>query len=228
MEGSSAMLQRVLCSKALAAAVLTTCLAAVPEIGRAQTTTYTGEAVVASVTVLGLKTTLSDTGALPSSGGSLSTQLANVNLPGVLGAQLLTASTTGGATMTNSQASVANVSLTAAGVSITASVLTSNASAQACGTSSPSVNGGSTIADLRVNGQSITVTGAPNQTIPLLVGSLVINEQVSSVSMSGSGASADILVNALHLKVLSLADVTISSSHAGVSCGGNTCRPPLF
>lgn len=222
------MSQRVVCSKALAMAVLTTCLAAVPEIGKAQTITYTGRGVVASVSALGIKTTLSDTGSLPSTGGSQSAQLASVHLPGILSAQMLTASTTAGSTLSNSQASVANVSLTAAGISITASLLTSSASAQACGTSVPSVNGGSTIADLTVNGQPITVTGAPNQTIPLLVGSLVINEQVSLVSMAGSGATADLLVNALHLKVLGLADVTIASSHAGVSCGGDPCKPVVF
>ena len=219
------MLRSVTSSKVLAAALLPLCLAAWPDIGNAQTTTYTGEALGASVNVLGIKTAISDTGPLPSSGGSLSTQLASVNLPGVLALHLLTATTTGGLYRTSSQASVANVSVTAAGIGISASVLTSNATAQACGSSSPSVAGGSNIADLVVNGQSITITGAPNQTVPLLIGSLIINEQISSVISSSSGASSDMLVNALHLKVAGIADIVISSSHAGVSCAGSQCNP---
>ncbi|HEV3202577.1 MAG TPA: choice-of-anchor P family protein [Bryobacteraceae bacterium] len=216
-------LRHVIGSKVLAAALLPVCLAAWPGIGNAQTPTYTGEALGASVNVLGIRATISDTGPLPGSGGSLSAQLASANVPGVLALSLLTASTTGGSDRTSSQASVANVNVTAVGIGITASVLTSNATAQACGSSGPSVTGGSTIANLVVNGQSITVTGAPNQTVPLLIGSLIINEQISSVTNSSSGASADIVVNALHLKVAGLADVVISSSHAGVSCGGSSC-----
>jgi hypothetical protein len=217
------MIRRVICSTAFTAAFLLACLAEWPATVHAQTVTYTGEAFGASVNALGIKTTISDTGALPSSGGSLSTQLASINLPGLLDLNLLTASTTGASNVTSSQASVTNVSVTAAGIGISASVLTSNASAQACGSTNPSVNGGSTIANLVVNGQPITVTGAPNQTVPLLIGSLIINEQLSSVNSSYSGSSADILVNALHLKVLGLADVVVSSSHAGVSCG----PPPI-
>jgi hypothetical protein len=167
---------------------------------------------------LGLKAAISDTGPLPGSGGSQSAQLASIDLPNLLDLSLLTASTTGGSDQTSSQASVADVSVTAAGVSIRASVLASNATAQACGSYTPAVAGGSTIANLVVNGLSVTVTGAPNQTVPLLVGSLVINEQISSVSMGFFSSSADMLVNALHLRVLGLADVVISSSHAGVSC----------
>jgi hypothetical protein len=111
--------------------------------------------------------------------------------------------------------------ITAAGIVITANVLTSNANAQAC-FNTPSVNGNSTIVGLTVNGQSITVSGQPNQTLPLLVGSLIINEQTSSVTNSGTGTSAEMVVNALHLKAGALADVVVSSSRAGV-CSGTGC-----
>ena len=218
------ILRRLLGSKAVVAVLLPVCLALLPSIGNAQqVTTYSGEAVVASVNALGIKTAISDTGQLPANGGSLSTQLAGIDLPFLLNLHLLTASTTGGSFRTSSQASVANVNLTAAGIGVSASVLTSNATAQSCGGNTPSVAGGSTIADLRVNGQSITVTGAPNQTVPLLVGSLVINEQISSVNNSPDGGSAAIVVNALHLKVAGIADVVISSSRAGVSCSQPNC-----
>jgi hypothetical protein len=46
----------------------------------------------------------------------------------------------------------------------------------------------------------------------------VINEQVSTVSNSPSDASATMLVNALHLRVIGVADVAISSSMAGIAC----------
>ncbi len=58
------------------------------------------------------------------------------------------------------------------------------------------------------------MTGQPNQVIPLLVGSLIINEQISQESDSG----AEMIVNALHLQVLGLADVIISGTQAGVQC----------
>ncbi len=71
-----------------------------------------------------------------------------------------------------------------------------------------------------MNGLSVRVTGAPNQTIPLIVGSLVINEQISSVNVGNGTNSASMLVNALHLRVLGIADVAISSSQAGMTCSG--------
>lgn len=210
-------------SKVLLVAFLPVCLAAPGGSACQANTTYSGEAFGASVNVLGLRTTLSSTGPLPAGGGSLSAQLASVDLPHLVQLGLLTESTTGGSFRTSSQASVANVSLNVAGIGIAASVLTSNATAQACGGNNPAVAGGSNIADLVVNGQSITVTGAPNQTIPLIVGSLVINEQISSVTSSSCGGSASMVVNALHLKVAGIADVVIASSQAGVSCA----PPPL-
>jgi hypothetical protein len=205
-------------SRMLAPAFLAGCLLSQPRDGMAQQITYSGEALVASVDVLGvINTSLSDTGPLPASGGSLSTQLANLDLPGLLTLQLLSASTNGENNQTNSQASVVNVTLNAAGVYIQASVLTSNAVAF-CSSSNATVSGTSNIAALTVNGRSIKITGSPNQTIPLLVGSLIINEQISSVVNAVNFSSADMLVNALHLKVNGLANVVISSSHAGVSC----------
>jgi len=208
--------------------MLPICLAAMPAIGSAQNDipNYTGRAIGASVNALSIKTTISDTGQLQSP-GTLSTQLATLNLPPILSTGLLTASTTAGSDRTASQASVANVNLSVLGIGISASVLTSNATAQACGGVTPAVSGGSTIVDLKVNGLSVNVTGAPNQTVPLLIGTLIINEQKSSVSSDPSGASAGLIVNALHLKVSGLADVVVASAQASVLCGG-MCGPPVF
>jgi hypothetical protein len=203
-------------------ALVAACLIALPTIVRAQqpATTYKGEAVVADAKALGIvNVSLEDTGPLPSSGGSLSTELANVDIRGLLDAHFLEASTNGANQQSNAAASVANVTLSVAGVYITASVLTSNATAS-CQPGHASASGTSTIAALTVNGLSITVTGQPNQTVPLVVGSLVINEQLSSITTSPNVSSADMVVNALHLRVNLLADVVISSSHAGMSCTG--------
>ena len=179
----------------------------------AQSTTYSGQAVAVSVDVIGIPLSISDTGPLPSNGGALFDQLASLTVPGIANVELLTATTTGGAGQTNSQASVAKAAVKAAGISITASVLTANANA-ACTANGVSASGNSQIADLRVNGLSVRVTGQPNQVIPLLVGSLIINEQISQESDSG----AEMIVNALHLQVLGLADVIISGTQAGVQC----------
>ncbi len=186
--------------------------------GRAQNVTYSGEAVAVSANVLGvINTTISDTGALPSSGGSLSNQLASLTVPGLLSVGLMTTATEGENGTASSQASVADVNLAVAGIGITASVLDSNATAT-CNPDQAAVSGASLIANLKVNHLAVSVTGAPNQAVPLLVGSLVINEQISSTANSPSGPSGYILVNALHLRVNGLADVVIASSQAGAAC----------
>src|SRR5207302_8714139 len=81
------------------------------------------------------------------------------------------------------------------------------------------VSGSSDIFDLVVTGQAIVVSGAPNQTIPLPIASIIINEQQSSVR----GNTGDITVNALHIVVDGIADVVISSAHADITCGGPVC-----
>jgi hypothetical protein len=196
---------------------------------------YIGDAAAAKANVLGaINATISDTGSLPNTGGSLSAELANANVPGILDLHLLSASTTGQDNNTHSQASVTDVTIHVAGINITASVLASNANASCAGLAT--VNGGSTIAALKVNGVSVNVTGAPNQVIPLIVGSLIINEQLSSVTNNPGSNEADIVVNALHLKVNLLADVVISRSHAGCNSvtficsecvGGVKIEPPV-
>lgn len=65
------------------AACLTVILAFGPVASFAQATTFSGEAVALRASALGLSITLSDTGALPSSGGNLSTSLASVNVLGL-------------------------------------------------------------------------------------------------------------------------------------------------
>ena len=56
---------------------------------------YSGDAYVVGARVLALGLTLEDTGQLPNSGGSLSTQLLDVTVPKLITADLLSADTVG-------------------------------------------------------------------------------------------------------------------------------------
>lgn len=195
----------------------TMCLFVFPQTARAQFT-YVGEAAALKATVLGIiNASISDTGALPSNGGELAVSLLNFRVPPTLDLNLLTANTVGNNGQTNSQAAVTNVTLNVAGIYVTASVLNSNASAT-CYSDHATVSGSSTIVALKVNGLSVQITGKPNQTIPLLIGSLIINEQIGTVTAPPDVITADMVVNALHLRVDLLADVVISNSHAGMVC----------
>src|SRR5713101_6642385 len=193
-------------------------------VGQAQAsrTTFSGQATVVRANVLGINTVISDTGPLPASGGALQTSLLSASVPGLLTADVAHASIIGQADRARSEASVADVSLTAGGNTIAASFLRSSAMA-VCTTGGPAVSGSSEIADLVINGQTIAVSGQPNQTITLPVGGVmvIINEQSNSVN----GNMGSITVNALHVIVPAVlgvagADVVVSSAHADVTCQG--------
>src|SRR6266540_3261124 len=68
-------------------------LAATP--ASAAATSYSGQATAVRASVFGVNVALADTGPLPSSGGSQSASLIGANVPGVVTADLLTASTSG-------------------------------------------------------------------------------------------------------------------------------------
>jgi hypothetical protein len=185
---------------------------------------FSGQATVLRVTTHGITTTtttVSDTGPLPSSGGALQTSLLSISFPGVLTADVAHATTIGQADRARSEASVADVTLTAGGNTIKADLLRSSAMA-VCTTGGPAVSGSSEIAELVINGQTIAVSGQPNQTITLPAGvEVIINEQSSSIS----GNTGTITVNALHVIVPSVGlvpgvDVVVSSAHADVTCQG--------
>jgi hypothetical protein len=195
-------------------------LTAVPQAmagSSGQTTTFSGQATVVRANVLGADVVLSDTGPLPESGGALEASLLEANVPGVLMAEVLHASTVGQNKESNSEASVANFSLTVGGNAIAADFLASRARA-ACAPSGPVTSASSEIAALTVNGQTIAVTTQPNQRVDLVAGGyVIINEQTSS-------RPGDITVNALHVVIPGVADVIVSSAHADVACGSK-CAP---
>ena len=200
--------------------------------GIAQTSStpgFSGRAYVVQATVPPLSPiTVADTGQLSSSGGAQEASLLDVpaislgTFGALNGADVGHATTIGRGNASRSEASVADLSLTAAGNTVAADFLMSEVTARCNGTS-PSVSGRSDLARLVVNGQSIDVSGATNQTIllPLNAGSVVINEQSSSVG----GQSGTMDVNALHVVVNNpalggapLADVIISHAHADITC----------
>lgn len=187
----------------------------------ADPTQYSGQATVVRANVLGIETVLVNAGPLPSEGGAAEDSLLDAAVPGLLTAQVLHASTVGQGNRSESEASVANLTLTAGGNTIQAGFLMARARAE-CQGGNASVSGSSEIANLSVNGQPITVSGEPNQTVDLPNVRIVINEQQVFVD----GNFGDITVNALHVTVFNplggppLADVIISSAHADVMCAG--------
>jgi hypothetical protein len=183
--------------------VVLACVVGWPAAGRAQTAA--GDARAAKTTVFGTTTILSDTGAL--TGGDdarQASQPAGV-VPSVLTADSLHATTIGWPDQAVAEASLAAVGVSIAGNGISAGFVMARAAAVLGGPSA----GATTIEALSINGLPITVTGQPNQTIPILGGRIVINEQ-QPVLPTG------MTVNALHIVIDGVADVVIASATAGI------------
>jgi hypothetical protein len=223
---SARLLAHSLLTRSLAVSLVSVAVAMAPTAANADTTTFSGDAYVAKATLtppLVRPITvgpIADSGPLPSQGGSLENSILTISLPNpVDGSTLLTGdvghtATIGQGDRSRSEASVADVNLSLAGNHIGADFLTARAMAT-CG---PSVSGNSELVNLVIDGQLITVSGQPNQSIPLPAnaGSVVINEQSSTVG----GNSGSIDVNALHVVVTGLADVVIAHAHADINCPG--------
>lgn len=193
-----------------------------------QAQTYSGQAFAGGVTVTAVgqpvvTSNVLDTGALPATGGGPITQssVGLYTLPGgVLTLGDRTVSTSGLGNSSLSSASVNSLDLGALGFSnlVTASAVASQTSATCPG---EALSGSSTIVDLVVDGTPITVTGAPNQTVSVDLGSsrvltVVINEQIVQ--------PRSITVNALHITVAdplglqTTVDVIVASSRSGINC----------
>jgi hypothetical protein len=123
----------------------------------------------------------------------------------VLTAEALHATTIGWPDEAAAEASLAALGVTVAGNGISAGFVMARAAAVLGGASA----GATTIDGLSINGAPITVTGQPNQTIPLLGGRVIINQQQP---LFPSGMT----VNALHIVIDDVADVVIASASAGI------------
>lgn len=188
--------------------------------GGAQTavTTYAGRStgVDATITTINNGTVysnqylLAQTTALPLTGGSYNAQQAPASIGTVLNADSLYAVVTGQGSSTLAQAFASQLSIAAGGHTITASSVQTTASA------SCRLRSGSTqISNLVVNGTTITVTGAANQTVFFPTGGLlIINEQPNSKK----GNTTSSTVTGLHLIVPNKADIKIAVASADIKC----------
>jgi len=193
------------------ASALTAVLCLSPTATFAQNaTTFSGEAVALKANAVGIAVALADTGALPSSGGSLSTSVASANVAGIASADTLSSSTSGSGSSSQSQSTLQDVNLLDGLVAATA--ITSNSSAS-CSNGQASTSGNAQLVGLTVAGQSILVSN-PNLSISLPGGiSVIINQQPSS----SGGTSGSITVNALHVTGPGI-DIVVGSAESDITC----------
>ena len=185
-----------------------------PLAGFAQTaTSYSGEGTALKLTApAGISLVAGDTGALPSSGGNLSTSALSVNVLGLASADALKSTASGSGTTSQATSQAAHVSLL--GGVIAADVVKSNTSAT-CSGSTASTSGTAQIVNLVVAGQSVAVSN-PNLSLTLPAGiSVVVNQQTSSSSGANSGS---ITVNALHVTGPAGLDIVVASSQSDITC----------
>ncbi|MDX1804010.1 MAG: choice-of-anchor P family protein [Alcanivorax sp.] len=201
--------------------------------GSVTTTQYSGSATALNVSLdtalLGhTSVVLSDAGMLDAGGGIQENSLVTVNQSGLVTVQatILGASTVGSGDLAHSQATIVGLHVNVLGLlDISATVLQSNAQMQ-CTADGSVPTGSSVLAGLSINGQSINISGQPNQGINIDgIASIVVNEQITDANA--------ITVNALHVKLLDStlltglvsADVVVSHAVAGILCGDTANCP---
>jgi hypothetical protein len=199
---------------------------AVAFVSAAHGETYGGDATGAQITVPATGTIIrAASGTLSISGGDAEASLLVGDVPGsatggvvALSAGVMHAAIVGIGSLTSAEASMGNVTLTVSGNQITSSFVM--ARSQAGCSPAPSVGGLSSVEQLIINGTAITVTGSPNQTVTLPNGTVVINEQTSSIV----GNNAELTVNALRITTRDtitgqlLADVVLARADAKHGC----------
>jgi hypothetical protein len=160
-------------------------------------------ATVLGVTLPGTTTVLADTGALPrGTTGALQGSSVAGSVPSLLTGDSLHATTIGLPDQAASEASLGSLGISVAGVTISAEFVV----ARALAVTGAGGSGDSEIDGLSINGLSVPVSGAPNQTVPIVGGVVILNEQ-----QTGAGGA---LVNALHVIVDGVADVVVASASA--------------
>jgi len=178
--------------------------------GASAATSFSGQARPLSVSAFGASVNIGNTGALPSSGGSQSASLTNLNVLGLVSVGLLQGTTSGSGSQSTSSASLVTVSIPIIG--LTADVVKSTSTAQCSGTT-PSVSGSSELLNVTLLGLPISAP-MPNVAITLPGGiSVMLNEQTSSVS----GNQGSITVNAIHVTGPGI-DIVVSSAESDITC----------
>jgi hypothetical protein len=190
------------------AAAITAATVGVSTAGAA--TSYSGQARPLSVSAFGAGVDIGNTGALPSSGGSQSAGLVNLNLLGFATVGVLRGETSGSGDNATSSASLVTVSLPIIGLS--ADVVKSTSTATCSGTT-PSVSGSSDLVNVTVLGMPISAP-MPNVSVVLPGGiSVILNEQTSTVN----GNTGSITVNAIHVTGPGI-DIVLSSAESDITC----------
>ena len=172
--------------------------------GDAQTA-VNGQAAAVSATVLGITTSLADSGSVSDPSQPVGTGLSLGSIGGLLSAEGLHAAAMAWTDQVASQASLGNLSMSVAGIGITAAFLGSEALAVAGAAGS----GGSAIEGLSIGGVAVSPTGLPNQVVSLPGLSVILNEQTQT--------AGGIVVNALRVRTLDgLTDIALATSRAGI------------
>jgi hypothetical protein len=170
--------------------------------------TVSGQARVVKASVVGLTGTttsvLSDTGALTDSSDARQASQITGAVTSLLQGGTLHATTIGWPDEVASEASIADLAVTLAGTRIGADFVMSRVRA----VQGSAASGSTGLSGLTINGVPVQVTGAPNQTIAIPGGRVVINEQQTT--------SSGTVVNALHVVVTGVADIVIASASAGI------------
>ena len=181
-------------------AIAACAIALFPTDSRAQNVSGQARAVQATVaSPFGITTSiLADTGTLSGPSDARHASQLTGSIGSLLSAETLHATTIGSPAQAASEASMAGLTLTIAGTTISAGFVQARALAGADGFRTATIQG------LAINGVPIDVSGDPNQTISILGGSIVINEQQPGV------------VNAIHIAINGVADVVIASARANV------------
>lgn len=162
-------------------------------------------ATVLGITLPGTTTVLAGTGALPpGSTGALEASSVAGTVPSLVSGDSLHATVIGLPDQASSEASLGSLGLSVAGNTISADFIMARARA----VSGAGGSGSSDIDGLSINGVRVPVTGAPNQTIPIVGGAVILNEQ-----QIGAGGA---VVNALHVIVAGVADVVVASATAAI------------
>jgi hypothetical protein len=179
---------------------------ATPPLLAGQTVSGQARAVQASVVGLTGTTTsvLSDTGALTDSSDARQASQVAGAVASLLRGGTLHATTIGWPDEVASEASIADLAVTLAGTRIGADFVMSRVRA----VQGSAASGSTDVSGLTINGVPVQVTGAPNQTVAIPGGRMVINEQQTT--------SSGTVVNALHVVVTGVADIVIASASAGV------------
>jgi len=194
---------------------------------RADAQTYSGSATGVQITVPATGTVIrAATGSISIGGGGAHASLLVGNVPSSAtgGVVSLAAGTLHSAVVgllaTGGASSMSDVNLTVSGNQISADFLMARSTA----TCSPAAIASSQLQNLVVNGQAVSVTGSPNQTITLPNGTLILNRQTSSVN----GSAASMTVDALNVTTKDavtgqqLANVVLATTTAQIDCSGGS------